>query len=131
MNGDCLFAKVIHRAIAAGVNTAHLDEVVIFLAKEIEQYRDKIDGMQTALNEKCDKINELKKRLSSIYGERAETFTEERESDGGTMTLNATTANWKIAANVLLHNGYFVCCHFDDKLDADENVTITIEYWRA
>lgn len=88
-------------------------EIIIELEKEIDVYREKIE--------------KLKSRLNSICGEPAETFTEERESDGGTMTLDAKTANWKIAAAVLLHNGYFICCHFDDI----EKTTITIEFWRA
>lgn len=89
-------------------------EIIIELEKEIDVYREKIEKM--------------KSRLNSIYGEPAETFTEERESDGGTMTLNATTANWKIAAAVLLHNGYFVTCHINDENNGE---TITIEFWRA
>lgn len=90
---NAIFIKAIHRAVGMGVNAANLDEVVIFLEKEIDGYRDKIEAIQTALNEKCDKIKclenrnatqaqtiknqekerneqikELKTRLNAIYG---------------------------------------------------------------
>lgn len=93
---------------ATANNTAFKDDVIVFLEKEIDSYREKIERMEQ-------------------FGDTVQTlttFAEDRTSDGGTMTLSRTTARWKLVAECLLENGYFVTSHFDDE-------TITIEFWRA
>ena len=90
-------------------------DVIVFLEKEIGSYREKIKKQE--------------ERMNAMYG--AQTLVEsttEQAADGGVMTLTRKTANWKLVAECLLTNGYFVCCHIDDENDGE---TITIEYWRA
>lgn len=97
---------------ATGNNTAFKDDVIIFLEKEIDSYREKIERMEQ-------------------FGDTVQTlttFTEDRTSDGGTMTL-ATHTKYEEVQEILLRNGYFVTSHFDDENSEDE--TITIEFWRA
>lgn len=97
---------------ATANNTAFKDDVIVFLEKEIDSYREKIKRME--------QLGDTVQTLT--------TFTEERTSDGGTMTLLLNTAKWKLVAECLIENGYFVALHFNDN---DENETITIEFWRA
>lgn len=171
---------------ATGSNTTFKDDVIVFLEKEIDQYREKLERMENNVERMAEKNNKLKERINAIYGaqsadaiteqlerwKKAEqrvkiidefsesiaaavqelsekhdalagrvdqlfgdtvqtltTFAEERTSDGGTMTLSRTTAKWKLVAECLLENGYFVTSHFDDENTEDK--TITIEFWRA
>lgn len=136
---------------ATANNTAFKDDVIVFLEKEIDQYREKLEDMECDIERmkyNADQMNEeknkLKERLNAIYGEQCAaaikeqlgdtvqtltTFSEDRTSDGGAMTLSRTTAKWKLVAECLLENGYFVTSHFDDKNSEDK--TITIEFWRA
>lgn len=76
-------------------------DVIVFLEKEINSYRDKIK-----------QHNEV---------------TTEQAADSGVMTIKNATCYQDILS-ILLSNGYFVCCHIDDENDGE---TITIEYWRA
>lgn len=106
-------------------NAAFKDNVIIFLEKEIDRYRDKI-------KKKDERINDLISRCDALFDittkKSAQEVTTEQAADGGIMTLTRKTASWTLVTECLLTNGYFVCCHFDDENDGE---TITIEYWRA
>lgn len=100
-------------------------DVIVFLEKEIEGYRDKI-------KKKDERINDLISQRDALFDittkKSAQEVTTEQAADGGKMTLTRKTASWTLVTECLLTNGYFVCCHFDDENDGE---TITIEYWRA
>lgn len=181
-----LYLRVIDRYIASTKHDSNkpIDtfDVIVFLEKEINCYRETIENMKRHVENMCAK----KQQLNAIYGvqtagaiteqrakindefyesvgeavqemankwaqlsERVEqlgqmvenkmdqllgetvqtltTFTEERTSDGGVMTLMTKPANWRLAHECLLSNGYFVCCHVDDESNGE---TITIEFWK-
>lgn len=130
-------------------NAAFKDNVIIFLEKEIDNYRDKLFkmalnsmyGVQTAGAITTGRINESKnenavRELHNKYDdlcERVEQLGQMVENNmnsttDGFMTLSRKTASWKLVAECLLSNGYFVCSHIDDDNNGE---TITIEYWRA
>lgn len=94
-----------------------------------------------AVQELCEKHNALvgrvdqlgdivENKLDQFLGDTLTTFTEDRTSDGGTMTL-ATHTDTKTVQEVLLQNGYYVCSHIDDEPNKQDDETITIEFWRA
>lgn len=99
---------------ATANNTAFKDDVIVFLEKEIDSYREKIERME-----------QLEDNVQILT-----TFAEDRTSDGGTMTL-ATHTDTKTVQEVLLQNGYFVTSHIDDEPNKQDDETITIEFWRA
>lgn len=115
---------------ATANNTAFKDDVIVFLEKEIDSYREKLERMENNVERMAEKNQRLKLRLNAIYGvQSAAAITlEERTSDGGTMTL-ATHTKYEEVQEILLRNGYFVTSHFEDENSEDE--TITIEFWRA
>lgn len=130
------------------------ENVIVFLEKEISRYRDKIEELsdrmntmygartveevtkkleewrreQDALTTRVEQLGQIvENKMDKLLGETVLTFTEERTSDGGTMTLCAKTANWKIVYDILVHNGYHACCYIDGKSNGE---TITIEFWK-
>lgn len=158
---------------ATANNTAFKDDVIVFLEKEIDKYRERLELMENNVESMAKKNHRIKLRLNAIYGvqntgaslaeavqelsekhdalagrvdqlgdiienkmdqflgdtvQTLTTFTEDRTSDGGTMTL-ATHTKYEEVQEILLRNGYFVTSHFDDENSEDE--TITIEFWRA
>ena len=84
------------------------------------------------LSERVEQLGQMvENKMDQVLGEYGQTltsFVEERAADGGVMTLSRKTASWKLVAECLLTNGYFVCCHIDDENNGE---TITIEFWRA
>lgn len=125
-----------------GGNLIFMSDLVTFLEKQIDELRAKNEELKTAIdrNKKEIKINSdfsesvaeavqaIVDKLDRIeqkeIAESAQTFVEEKTSDGGCMTINYSTCYQDIIG-ILLNNDYFVCCHVND------NDTITIEYWRA
>ena len=89
-------------------NTVFNEDVIIFLEKEIDRYREKIE--------------------SSDSGKDDTVHTEERTRNSGTMTINYSGC-YQDLAGILLANGYFVCCHVN-KSDKKDDETITIEFWK-
>lgn len=96
-------------------------DVIVFLQKEIDSYRDKIKRMDNRTNEL------IMERDALTQNEPAQTLAMEQAADGGIMTIKNATCYQDIVS-ILLSNGYFVCCHIDDENGGE---TITIEYWRA
>ena len=114
--------EILRRALeryrnATHENAAFKDNVIIFLEKEIDRYRDKI-------KKKDERINDLISRCDALFDittkKSAQEVTTEQAADGGIMTLTRKTASWTLVTECLLTNGYFVCCHFDDENDGDQ-----------
>jgi hypothetical protein len=149
-----LYIRVLDRYIAATKHDSNVPidtfDVIVFLEKEIDSYRDEIGkkkimlnsmyGAQTAgaitgrLNEWKNEnaVRELRNKYDALC-ERVEQLGQMVENNmnsttDGVMTLSRKTASWKLVAECLLSNGYFVCSHIDDD---NNDETITIEYWRA
>ena len=152
MSDKELYLRVLDRYIAATKHDSNkpIDtfDVIVFLEKEIDSYRDEIGkkkimlnsiyGVQAAgvitgqLNEWQNKnaVRELREKYDALC-ERVEQLGQMvknnmNSTSDGVMTLSRKTANWKLVAECLLSNGNFVCCHIDDENDGE---TITIEYW--
>jgi uncharacterized protein YydD (DUF2326 family) len=134
-------------------------DVIVFLEKEISRYCDKIEELndrmntmygartaeevtkkleewrreQDALTTRVEQLGQIvENKMDKLLGETVQTlttFTEERTSDGGVMTL-ATHTNTNAVQEVLLQNGYFVCSHIDDEPNEQDEETITIEFWK-
>lgn len=96
-----------------------------FLLHEVKQLKHDLNGLAEDHAMLKHHLFQLAQKVEEEH-EPAETFTEERTSDGGTMTIKNGTIYQDIA-DVLIRNGYFVCCHVDDS----DGETMTIEYWRA
>lgn len=149
-----IFTKAMRRIGKSTDKLVAIDDAVVFLEKEIDRYRDKIDKQKALLNmmygertaeEVTKKLEEWRReqdalttrvkqlgnivenKMDKFLGETVLTFTEERTSDGGTMILSAKTANWKIVYDILCHNGYHTCCYIDGKSNGE---TITVEFWK-
>lgn len=124
----CLVAEKIAKICAARkrytLQTGKLandTDVIAFLCDEIEYLRDKIKGKDERIIElvsQCDEIMQEKRRKE---------VTTEQAADSGIMTIKNATCYQDIVS-ILLSNGYFVCCHFDDENNGE---TMTIEYWRG
>lgn len=136
-----------------GGHLVFMADLVIFLEKEIDSLREKNEELKTAIdrNEKEIKINnDFAESVADAVRYMANKWTETSErierlgqtiengvnvgqiEDGGKMTLNRNTTLYTQIVDKLMLNGYYVCTHFDDKLDVyEDNDTITIEYWRA
>lgn len=84
------------------------------------------------LSERVERLGQMvENKMEQVLGEYGQTltsFVEERAADGGVMTIKKSMCYQNIV-QILLSNGYFVCCHIDD--DDSEEETITIEFWRA
>lgn len=129
------YIKVTHHDSNKAIDTF---DVIVFLQKEIESLRVKNDELKTAIDrnesvtksvqEMADRWTATSKRIEQLGRMIEDDVNVGQIEDGGVMTLTRKTASWKLVAECLLTNGYFVCCHFDDKNDGE---TITIEYWRA
>lgn len=63
---NAIFIKAIKRAVGMGVNTANLDEVVIFLEKEIDGYRDKIERLEAYIDGKVALIASLEDTIEKV-----------------------------------------------------------------
>lgn len=137
-----------YRKMNGGGHLIFMSDLVTFLEKEIDECRAKNEELKTAIDRKekeikinndfaesvAEAVQEMTDRWATItdcfeqirkaIAEPAQTFTEEKTSDGGEMTINYSTCYQDIIG-ILLNNDYFVCCHVND------NDTITIEYWRA
>lgn len=149
-----IFMKAMRRIGKSTDKSVAIDDAVVFLEKEIDRYRDKIDKQKALLNmmygertaeEVTKKLEEWRReqdalttrvkqlgnivenKMDKLLGETALTFAEERTSDGGTMIVSEKTANWRIVYDFLCHNGYHVCCYIDEKSNGE---TITIEFWK-
>ena len=68
-NDRDIFAKAVRRAKINGVEEYDRYGVIVYLENEIDSYRNKINAMQAALDNKCDKITDLKQLVNRIYGE--------------------------------------------------------------
>lgn len=86
-----------------------------------------------ALIGRVDRLGDIvENKLDQLFGDTVQTlttFTEDRTSDGGTMTL--TTNRYEEVQDILLCNGYYVVSHIDDEANEHGDETITIEFWRA
>lgn len=157
MTDSDIYRKALARYRAAtGENTVFKDNVIIFLEKEIDRYKgiiqrmennvdqvlervkttdsilDSIAAAEQELSNKCDAgIEQLRKMIENkadqVHGDTVQTFTDERISDSGRMTL-ATHTKYEEVQEILLRNSYFVMSHFDDENIDDE--TVTIEFWK-
>lgn len=71
-----IFIKCIDRARRSGINPTHYDEVIIFLGKEIDQYREKIEHFENIIEKQRGEIvnlrgfrsEEIKILSNSVYG---------------------------------------------------------------
>lgn len=68
-NDRDIFAKAVRRAKINGVEEYDRYGVIVYLENEIDCYREKIKGMQAALDNKCDTIANLKQIVNRMYGE--------------------------------------------------------------
>lgn len=100
-------------------NIYEIEKRVNDLTKAMDRLSKDHDTLKAHVFQLADKVEQPTKP--------AETFTEERTSDDGTMTI-ANRGNYIDIVNILMSNGYFVCCHVDDENNGE---TITIEFWRA
>lgn len=64
-----LYEIAVKRARNCGVVSSNSFDIIVCLEKEIECYRNKIAAMQTALDNKSDKIADLKRLVHRMYGE--------------------------------------------------------------
>ena len=65
MSDEEIFEKTVRRIKNTWGTMSH-SEIIICLAKEIDCYRNKINCMQAALDEKSDKIKNLKTHFSEL-----------------------------------------------------------------
>lgn len=63
---NAIFIKAINRAVGMRVNTANLDEVVIFLEKEIDGYRDKIERLEAYIDGKNAYVANLEDKIEKM-----------------------------------------------------------------
>ena len=105
-----------------------IDEFSESIAQAVQELANKHD----ALTGRIEQLGQMvENKMDQVLGDGVQTlttFTEERTSEGGTMTL-ATHTKYEEVQDILLRNGYFVTSHFDD--DNTEDETITIEFWRG
>lgn len=102
MTDSDIYRKALERYSAeTHQNTVINDDVIIFLEKEIDRYRDRIQHME------CNA---------------------ELTSDSGRMTINYSGC-YQDLVGILVENGYFVCCHVN-KGDKKDDETVTIEFWK-
>lgn len=64
---------------ATANNTAFKDDVIVFLEKEIDQYREKLELMENNVESMAEKNHKSKERLNAIYGVQAGAITERLE----------------------------------------------------
>ena len=66
-NDRNIFAKAVRRAKVNGVEEFDRYGVIVFLEKEIDSYRERIEAMHTALNEKCEKMSYYEERIECLH----------------------------------------------------------------
>lgn len=64
-----LHNKTIDRLLKLGIDVTSSVDVIAALTDEIDCYRTKINEMQNALDNKCDKIADLEHLVNRMYGE--------------------------------------------------------------
>ena len=112
-------------------NTVFKDNVIVFLEKEIDRYREKIEssgsGKEVIFEDWEHFNNAVRERIKQL-DQTLTTSTDERTSDSGIMTINYSGC-YQDLVGILLANGYFVCHHVN-KCDKKGDETITIEFWK-
>ena len=101
-----------------------VDDFSESIAEAVQELSNKHDDLTGRVEQLGDIVEN---KMDQVLGDTIQTLqgiNAERAADGGIMTISRSTGTWETIAHCLLHNGYFVCCHFDEK-------TVTIEYWRA
>ena len=63
---NAIFKKAIERAVRMGINTEHLDKVIIFLEKEVDGYRDKIERLEAYIDGKNAYITNLEDKIEKM-----------------------------------------------------------------
>lgn len=83
---NSVFITCIDMARRSGINPTHYDEVIIFLGKKIDYYRDKIKYLENRLYNKDIKTNES---ITTLEGVQSNTTAEiiKALSDNGYNTI--------------------------------------------
>lgn len=143
---------------ATGENTVfNKDNVIVFLEKEIDRYKGIIQRMENNVDQLLERVKTTDSILDSIataaqelsnkydagieqlrhmienktdqvHGDTVQTFTDERISDSGTMTINYSGC-YQDLIDILIANDYFVCC-CANRGDEKRIETVTIKFWK-
>lgn len=108
MNDDRIFEKAVERfkrSVKPAGKFINSNDIVVFLEKEIDSYRDKIENLETRIKKSANVITELRCRVAAINEtERGTTLEAVEESTAADIIKALSDNDYNISISLYKNN---------------------------